>query len=344
MYSSLTSSKFKVLENLSKGAIKVNEDEQDDENDEAEFENMRELPPSATRKGPAIISIPVQKQSGVEKKTVAVSVSKGGLPRPSISEYEKKKSKVVKTELESSGFKTEEDSSNRVSVRSVENANNTETAENKSEIVAQLEMMNRLLMINAAIGIKNQREQQSNQTGQNSDVLGTLIQSQDSLAKMDMDQLTSFVQGFLGQNSTSNQPFSTSVMTESSNRSNFPSSFQPRQSELQNMLRQTTPQSGGYNSQLFRSQNASGPMQSLNAFSPLSNTGMQSNGLHSQFYSNFQQPSFASMLGTQRASNFFPHLGMTAGFPNYPVNFNDMIPQAFQFSQKQGNLMNLVKD
>jgi hypothetical protein len=214
----------------------------------------------------------------------------------------------------------------------------------QKSISAQLELMNRLLMINAAIGIKNQSHQ-NNQISQSSQNLNSLLQNQELLTEMDIGQLESLVQGFLGQNSgtvsmlsltqrpsgnlnAAPQPFNANSRSMDSANYFNPQASQTKLNEIQRMLMQQpiSSEPSGSNSQLFPNQSGYLTLPSvMGTYGSILNQGAQSMTSPSPNFNSFPNMNFPGNPLNILSGMFNPKM---PGLRNMQGNFQDFFRQA----------------
>lgn len=195
--------------------IKVNDDddslEMEDQNDPHTMSETSSIRPAKKSSDDKQVKTPVHKQS----TTPIPKVHKGGYERTVKSEYEEHLQKKAKIEdPESHHVKSEEETKEGISNRHLfpENAMEMENP-NKFNMSAQLELMNRLLVLNAMMGIKPPSHQQAQS--------GTQPQYLNNRLPGDMGQFEALVQEILGQkqkkNTTKSQRVQHSSSTTTSN-------------------------------------------------------------------------------------------------------------------------------
>lgn len=364
------------MSSLAKGSAKIHEEERDDESqDEACSEDTVIAAPAKKiiPENKTMLKIPIYKQSNTADCSPVLTATKGKMPKPNISNLEKKKPKRVKSD-ETVDTSNEEKVFNNTSnlqagiiPRTMASSLQTGISpiadeKAKDSITAQLEMMNRLLMINAAVGIKNQSLQnnQTSQSLQHSQTLNSLLQNQEKLMEIDMSQLETIVQGFLGQNpnaanmhsqiekSSSNLANTSSLFNMDSRpmtQPNYfnPQTYLPKSTEIQKMLmQQTTLHSNSSNSQAFSNQASystlPGPMSTYGA---LLNQAAQSMMSSAPNYSSFQNMSFPGSFNFNMFGSLF-NPKVPSVFQNSQGNFQELIRQVSStFPKVSGNLSSL---
>lgn len=355
--------------------MKVNEDELDDgESNDEQSEASTSVANKSTKEPQRMMKIPISSQQPSRTETAP----KGGLEKPKISQYEQQTSKKVKMEhSDLPGVKTEDDMGHTTGVLpntrnqgmgALPGLNSGMNGAN-SDISSQLELMNKLLMINAMIGMNQQQPPQTQQqqtsqmplSTQQLQTLGSFMQRQNLQGGLDLGQLGNLSQEILGGlnpmnnllsgNERASTPFRgmntsnavnpsfnlNSRPTDQMLMSRFqtqPSSQMQSQNELQKMLmQQMNPQLGAYNP---TSQHQ------------LMNAGMQSMGPATQGISGLQQSltqqtNQAMNMRNLLNANLLSYPKMSAGMPNIPMNnIQDPLRHAYStMSWKPGNFLNV---
>ena len=364
----MASSKFKVMTNLAKENrnVKTEEESYEDYEDQDQSDASSMVNKKPAKETPQrVVKIPVAKQTNVANGKIEASpaVAKGGLERPKITKYEDSAPKKVKLE-HMEGLKTEDNSEmHKQQAQKMEilkpNSDIGAPEGNKGHgIAAQLELMNKLLMINAMIGMNQPQQQQQQQSPlamltQQFQSLGTLLQGQNLPSSIDLGQIGALAQGVLGQNplnkvlSTNERSSATPTRSMNNNLNSMNSPLHPDSRSADPMMRFNLSSQNDFQRLLMQKMMPqNGGSQSSSNQNPLDFGALAGNLGGSQSFKSAgtQQGSQQSqeMLARNLMKNNLMSLGkLPPGFPDMRLsNSQEMLRNTYQnMSWKAGKTM-----
>jgi len=360
VYNHLASTKFKVMSDLAQENRNLKtEDESGEDNEQGQIDQT-DSSSAANKKVEKdsqlkMTKIPLTKQVNLKPERIEVA-TKGGLERPKISKYEET---VKKVKLEE-GAKNEDNLQGNFAQRmEMVKPNSSQDPSKNNSIAAQLELMNRLLMINAMIGMNQGPQQQQMPNSQSALPMPLLNQQFQSISSMfqgqgqntsnpDLSQLGALAQGFLSQSSIP----STERPTSTPQRSLNPINPDPRTAEQimrlsmssqndinrlfmpQMPLQGNTQNFSSLNNQQQSSRGDPNPLASnLGLSAPLQRSGQGMPQNHEMYSQNFIR------------NNLMPFPRPNANFPGMQFNGpQDMLRKGMQWQADAGRNQFGVKE